>query len=102
MFFLFRVYVFSLESNCRHLYTKVKGVQLQYSTYRVKGVQSQYSTQRVKGVHSRVYNLSIAHKELKVYKGAKWLNVRVLDLRARGSSLTVVTALWSLSKTHLS
>ena len=35
--------------------------------------------------------------------GAQWLNGRVLDsrLRGRGLSLTCVTALWSLSKTHL-
>ena len=37
-------------------------------------------------------------------KGAQWLSGRVLDSRPRaaGSSLTGVTALWSLSKTHLS
>ena len=36
--------------------------------------------------------------------GAQWLSGRVLDSRprGRGSSLTSVTALWSLSKTHLS
>ena len=36
--------------------------------------------------------------------GAQCLSGRVLDsrLRAAGSSLTGVTALWSLSKTHLS
>ena len=36
--------------------------------------------------------------------GAQWLNGRVLDSRrgAAGSSLTDVTVLWSLSKTHLS
>ena len=33
--------------------------------------------------------------------GVQWLSVRVLDSRPRGSSLTGVTALWSLSKTHL-
>ena len=34
--------------------------------------------------------------------GAQWLSGRVLDSRprGRGSSLTSVTALWSLSKTH--
>ena len=36
--------------------------------------------------------------------GAQWLSGRVLDSRpkGRGSSLTGVTGLWSLSKTHLS
>ena len=35
--------------------------------------------------------------------GAQWLSGRVTrDRRAAGSSLTGVTALWSLSKTHLS
>ena len=36
--------------------------------------------------------------------GVQWLSCRVLDSRPRaaGSSLTSVTALWSLSKTHLS
>ena len=36
--------------------------------------------------------------------GAQWLSGRVLDSRPRaaGSSLHGVTALWSLSKTHLS
>ena len=38
------------------------------------------------------------------YSGAQWLSGRVLDSRPRvaGSSLTGVTAFWSLSKTHLS
>ena len=38
------------------------------------------------------------------YLGAQWLSGRVLDLRPRGRgfSLTGVTALWSLGKTHLS
>ena len=38
------------------------------------------------------------------FNGAQWLSGRVLDLRpkGRGSSLTGVTALWSLRKTHLS
>ena len=38
------------------------------------------------------------------FVGAQWLSGRVLDSRPRaaGSSLTGVTALWSLSKTHLS
>ena len=37
-------------------------------------------------------------------KGAQWLSGRVLASRPRaaGSSLTGVTALWSLRKTHLS
>ena len=37
-------------------------------------------------------------------EGAQWLSGRVLDRdrRVAGSSLTGVTALWSLSKTHLS
>ena len=37
-------------------------------------------------------------------QGAQWLNGRALDSRpkAAGLSLTGVTALWSLSKTHLS
>ena len=40
-------------------------------------------------------------------KGAQWLSGSVVecltrDRRAAGSSLTGVTALWSLSKTHLS
>ena len=37
-------------------------------------------------------------------KGAQWLSGRVLDSRpgSSGSSLTGVTALWSLNKTHLS
>ena len=37
-------------------------------------------------------------------QGAQWLSGRVLDSRPRGtgSSLTGFTALWSLSKTHLS
>ena len=36
--------------------------------------------------------------------GAQWLSGRVLDSRPKGQrlSLTGVTALWSLSKTHLS
>ena len=36
-------------------------------------------------------------------RGAQWLSGRVLDSRPRaaGSSLTGVTALWSLSKTHV-
>ena len=41
---------------------------------------------------------------LTVPYGAQWLSGRVLewDWGAAGSSLTGVTALWSLSKTHLS
>ena len=39
-----------------------------------------------------------------ILEGAQWLSDRVLDWRPRavGSSLTGLTALWSLSKTHLS
>ena len=45
-----------------------------------------------------------AEKITNIKGGAQWLSGRVLDLRPRGagSSLTGVTALWSLSKTHLS
>ena len=40
----------------------------------------------------------------KMSMGAQWLSGRVLDLRlkGRGLSLTDLTALWSLGKTHLS
>ena len=35
-------------------------------------------------------------------EGAQWLSGRVPDSRPRGGGFTGVTALWSLSKTHLS
>ena len=36
------------------------------------------------------------------YEGAQWLSGRVLDSRPKGLNLTGVTALWSMSKKHLS
>ena len=48
--------------------------------------------------------LSIICENLLVCMGAQWLSDGVLDSNsgAAGSSLTGITALWSLSKTHLS
>ena len=50
----------------------------------------------------KTWSKSHAHKQERM--GAQWLSGRVLDSRPKGSgsSLTGVTALWSLSKTHLS
>ena len=54
--------------------------------------------------HVASSTLAINCKLKNFSNGAQWLSGRVLDSdrRAAGSSLTGVTALWSLSKTHLS
>ena len=51
------------------------------------------------------YTTAVFHLCLQYfYHGAQWFSGRVLDPRrgAVGSSLTGITALWSLSKAHLS
>ena len=52
-------------------------------------------------INNLIYSLYVT---IIITLGAQWLSGRVLDSRPKavGSSLIGVTALWSLSKTHLS